>query len=97
MSRVIPERSAKAGAAGRGGGPDQYTGTWGLACDREILERVAAAAFFGTPRARIASRWCSVLGGGAQTPLSWSDRLLESIRDYCVARSRANSRSIGDG
>ncbi|KAH5391081.1 hypothetical protein HBI32_236300 [Parastagonospora nodorum] len=36
-------------------------------------------------------------GGGAQTPLSWSDRLLESIRDYCVARSRANSRSIGDG
>jgi hypothetical protein len=34
MSSVFPERSAKAGA-GKCGGPDQYTGTWGLACDRE--------------------------------------------------------------
>ncbi|KAH4019246.1 hypothetical protein HBI25_205300 [Parastagonospora nodorum] len=38
MSRVIPERSAKAGAAGKGGGPDQYTGTWGLSQYRRRMK-----------------------------------------------------------
>jgi hypothetical protein len=36
MSRVFPEGSAKAAAAaGKGGGPGQYTDTGGWACDGE--------------------------------------------------------------
>jgi hypothetical protein len=52
MSGVFPEGSAKAGAASKGGGPNQYTGTWGWACDRENLDRVAAATFFGIPKGK---------------------------------------------
>jgi hypothetical protein len=35
MSGVFPEGRAKAGAAGKSGDPNQYSGTWEWACDRE--------------------------------------------------------------
>jgi hypothetical protein len=80
MSRVFPEGSAKAGA-GKGGGPDQYTGTWEWACDREILECVAAAACMGIPRTRVASRCCSFPWWGRKLSCRVHDRYLESIQN----------------
>jgi hypothetical protein len=87
MSRVIPEGSAKAGA-GKGGDPDQYTGTWGWACDREILKRVAAATWIGIPGTRVASRCCSFPW--------WGRKLSCRVRDRCLERiQKTGSHSYG--
>jgi hypothetical protein len=85
MSSVFPEGSAKAGAEGNCGGPDQYSGTWGLACDRENARRRGlrrpSLGFRGQ-----GSLWmCSGLVGGLQFQLSW---LRQVSRKYTARYGR---------